>query len=78
MIPLCLRIDLHASMPPPPQISLPFDLWTQLECANFVRVLHNYNHTHVYACGTGAFHPTCAFIELTGHREVLYESMVPR
>ncbi|CAL8319503.1 unnamed protein product [Gadus morhua 'NCC'] len=40
-----------------------------LECANFVRVLHNYNHTHVYACGTGAFHPTCAFIELTGHRE---------
>ncbi|KAJ3596162.1 hypothetical protein NHX12_002571, partial [Muraenolepis orangiensis] len=42
-----------------------------LECANFVRVLHNYNHTHVYACGTGAFHPTCAFIELTGHRELL-------
>uniref|UniRef100_A0A671V5R7 Sema domain, immunoglobulin domain (Ig), short basic domain, secreted, (semaphorin) 3D n=1 Tax=Sparus aurata TaxID=8175 RepID=A0A671V5R7_SPAAU len=36
-----------------------------LECANFVRVLHNYNRTHVYACGTGAFHPTCAFIELT-------------
>uniref|UniRef100_A0A3P9I3Y0 Sema domain, immunoglobulin domain (Ig), short basic domain, secreted, (semaphorin) 3D n=1 Tax=Oryzias latipes TaxID=8090 RepID=A0A3P9I3Y0_ORYLA len=40
-----------------------------LECANFVRVLHNYNRTHVYACGTGAFHPTCAFIEITGHRE---------
>uniref|UniRef100_A0A671V6Y5 Sema domain, immunoglobulin domain (Ig), short basic domain, secreted, (semaphorin) 3D n=1 Tax=Sparus aurata TaxID=8175 RepID=A0A671V6Y5_SPAAU len=40
-----------------------------LECANFVRVLHNYNRTHVYACGTGAFHPTCAFIELTGHRK---------
>uniref|UniRef100_A0A669C7M1 Sema domain, immunoglobulin domain (Ig), short basic domain, secreted, (semaphorin) 3D n=1 Tax=Oreochromis niloticus TaxID=8128 RepID=A0A669C7M1_ORENI len=31
----------------------------QLECANFIRVLHNYNRTHVYACGTGAFHPTC-------------------
>uniref|UniRef100_A0AAX7U3S4 Sema domain, immunoglobulin domain (Ig), short basic domain, secreted, (semaphorin) 3D n=1 Tax=Astatotilapia calliptera TaxID=8154 RepID=A0AAX7U3S4_ASTCA len=30
-----------------------------LECANFIRVLHNYNRTHVYACGTGAFHPTC-------------------
>uniref|UniRef100_W5K057 Sema domain, immunoglobulin domain (Ig), short basic domain, secreted, (semaphorin) 3D n=1 Tax=Astyanax mexicanus TaxID=7994 RepID=W5K057_ASTMX len=29
------------------------------ECANFVRVLHNYNRTHVYTCGTGAFHPTC-------------------
>uniref|UniRef100_A0A673BF62 Sema domain, immunoglobulin domain (Ig), short basic domain, secreted, (semaphorin) 3D n=1 Tax=Sphaeramia orbicularis TaxID=375764 RepID=A0A673BF62_9TELE len=40
-----------------------------LECANFVRVLHNYNQTHVYACGTGAFHPTCAFIEITGRRE---------
>ncbi|KAG7263663.1 hypothetical protein CRUP_012317 [Coryphaenoides rupestris] len=40
-----------------------------LECANFVRVLHNYNHTHVYACGTGAFHPTCAFVEITGPRE---------
>ncbi|XP_075998492.1 semaphorin-3D isoform X2 [Genypterus blacodes] len=40
-----------------------------LECANFVRVLHNYNRTHVYACGTGAFNPSCAFIEITGHRE---------
>uniref|UniRef100_A0A8C4IBI5 Sema domain, immunoglobulin domain (Ig), short basic domain, secreted, (semaphorin) 3D n=1 Tax=Dicentrarchus labrax TaxID=13489 RepID=A0A8C4IBI5_DICLA len=40
-----------------------------LECGNFVRVLHNYNRTHVYACGTGAFHPSCAFIEITGHRE---------
>uniref|UniRef100_A0A3B5MU05 Sema domain, immunoglobulin domain (Ig), short basic domain, secreted, (semaphorin) 3D n=1 Tax=Xiphophorus couchianus TaxID=32473 RepID=A0A3B5MU05_9TELE len=43
---------------------------TNLECANFVRVLHNYNRTHVYACGTGAFHPTCAFIEISGQREV--------
>uniref|UniRef100_A0A096LUP1 Sema domain, immunoglobulin domain (Ig), short basic domain, secreted, (semaphorin) 3D n=1 Tax=Poecilia formosa TaxID=48698 RepID=A0A096LUP1_POEFO len=42
---------------------------TNLECANFVRVLHNYNRTHVYACGTGAFHPTCAFIEISGQRE---------
>ncbi|XP_063053356.1 semaphorin-3D [Engraulis encrasicolus] len=41
----------------------------QTECANFVRVLHNYNRTHVYACGTGAFHPTCAFLELSGRRE---------
>ncbi|XP_068169098.1 semaphorin-3D isoform X2 [Antennarius striatus] len=40
-----------------------------LECANFVRVLHIYNQTHVYACGTGAFHPICAFIEITSHRE---------
>ncbi|XP_037539412.1 semaphorin-3D [Nematolebias whitei] len=40
-----------------------------LECANFIRVLHNYNRTHVYACGTGAFHPICAFLEVTGHRQ---------
>ncbi|KAK1166912.1 semaphorin-3D-like [Acipenser oxyrinchus oxyrinchus] len=36
------------------------------ECANFIRVLHNYNKTHVYACGTGAFHPVCGFIETGG------------
>ncbi|XP_070763846.1 semaphorin-3D isoform X1 [Enoplosus armatus] len=41
-----------------------------LECANFVRVLHNYNRTHVYACGTGAFHPNCALIEISGRRQV--------
>ncbi|KAL4659500.1 semaphorin-3D [Arapaima gigas] len=34
------------------------------ECANFIRVLHNYNSTHVYACGTGAFQPLCAFLEV--------------
>nr|Q9W6G6.1 RecName: Full=Semaphorin-3D; AltName: Full=Semaphorin-2; AltName: Full=Semaphorin-Z2; Short=Sema Z2; Flags: Precursor [Danio rerio]AAD21310.1 secreted class III semaphorin [Danio rerio] len=39
------------------------------ECANFIRVLHSYNRTHVYACGTGAFHPTCAFLEIKGHKE---------
>ncbi|XP_066580091.1 semaphorin-3D isoform X2 [Amia ocellicauda] len=39
------------------------------ECANFIRVLHNYNKTHVYACGTGAFHPVCAFIEIGGRGE---------
>uniref|UniRef100_G3TD60 Semaphorin-3B n=1 Tax=Loxodonta africana TaxID=9785 RepID=G3TD60_LOXAF len=36
------------------------------ECMNFVKLLHVYNHTHL-ACGTGAFHPTCAFVEV-GHR----------
>ncbi|KAI4874545.1 hypothetical protein NFI96_029022 [Prochilodus magdalenae] len=34
----------------------------QLECANFLRVLEAYNQTHLYACGTGAFNPRCAFI----------------
>ncbi|XP_078275534.1 semaphorin-3A-like isoform X2 [Rhinoraja longicauda] len=36
------------------------------ECANFIRVLQHFNQTHLYACGTGAFHPTCAYIHI-GH-----------
>ncbi|XP_043408430.1 semaphorin-3D isoform X5 [Chelonia mydas] len=39
------------------------------ECANFIRVLQPYNRTHVYVCGTGAFHPICGYIELGVHRE---------
>ncbi|KPP78727.1 semaphorin-3D-like [Scleropages formosus] len=39
------------------------------ECANFIRVLHSYNRTHVYACGTGAFYPQCAFAEVAGRGE---------
>ncbi|XP_074054234.1 semaphorin-3G [Macrotis lagotis] len=37
------------------------------ECANYVRVLHPYNRTHLLACGTGAFQPMCALITV-GHR----------
>lgn len=32
-----------------------------------MKLLHTYNRTHLLACGTGAFHPTCAFVEV-GHR----------
>ncbi|NWS13614.1 SEM3G protein, partial [Pachyramphus minor] len=32
------------------------------DCANYVRVLHPYNRTHLLSCGTGAFHPVCAFV----------------
>uniref|UniRef100_A0A8D2DJ54 Semaphorin 3G n=1 Tax=Sciurus vulgaris TaxID=55149 RepID=A0A8D2DJ54_SCIVU len=38
-----------------------------VECANFVRVLQPHNRTHLLACGTGAFQPTCALITV-GHR----------
>uniref|UniRef100_A0A8C3TG32 Semaphorin 3D n=1 Tax=Chelydra serpentina TaxID=8475 RepID=A0A8C3TG32_CHESE len=41
----------------------------QTECANFIRVLQPYNRTHVYVCGTGAFHPICGYIELGIHKE---------
>ncbi|KAK1898212.1 Semaphorin-3G, partial [Dissostichus eleginoides] len=39
----------------------------QTECANFVRLLQPYNRTHLLTCGTGAFQPMCAFINV-GHR----------
>lgn len=49
----------------------------QTECANYVRVLHPYNRTHLLACGTGAFQPTCALITV-GHRgEVSREHLAP-
>uniref|UniRef100_A0A8C6U6T1 Sema domain, immunoglobulin domain (Ig), short basic domain, secreted, (semaphorin) 3Aa n=1 Tax=Neogobius melanostomus TaxID=47308 RepID=A0A8C6U6T1_9GOBI len=34
------------------------------ECSNFIRVLQPYNHTHLYICGTGAFHPICSYLEM--------------
>lgn len=34
------------------------------ECMNFIKILHLYNRTHLYACGTGAFHPICGFVEV--------------
>uniref|UniRef100_A0A671W6E7 Si:dkey-49n23.1 n=1 Tax=Sparus aurata TaxID=8175 RepID=A0A671W6E7_SPAAU len=38
----------------------------ETDCANFVRLLQPFNKTHVYACGTGAFHPQCTYLHL-GH-----------
>ncbi|XP_037535855.1 semaphorin-3D [Nematolebias whitei] len=38
----------------------------ETDCANFVRLLQPFNKTHVYACGTGAFHPQCTYVHL-GH-----------
>lgn len=34
------------------------------ECSNFIKVLQPFNQTHIYACGTGAFHPVCAYVEV--------------
>ncbi|XP_062860350.1 semaphorin-3ab [Trichomycterus rosablanca] len=36
----------------------------QKECSNYIKVLQPFNQTHLYACGTGAFHPTCAYVEV--------------
>ncbi|XP_035377813.1 semaphorin-3B [Electrophorus electricus] len=38
-----------------------------MDCVNYVKVLHHFNRTHLYACGTGAFHPTCAYVQV-GHK----------
>uniref|UniRef100_A0A8C1AIT0 Sema domain, immunoglobulin domain (Ig), short basic domain, secreted, (semaphorin) 3Aa n=1 Tax=Cyprinus carpio carpio TaxID=630221 RepID=A0A8C1AIT0_CYPCA len=35
-----------------------------VNCSNFVRVLQPYNQTHIYICGTGAFHPICSYLEI--------------
>ncbi|XP_006633624.2 semaphorin-3ab [Lepisosteus oculatus] len=34
------------------------------ECSNFIKVLQTFNQTHLYVCGTGAFHPICAYLEV--------------
>ncbi|XP_055978974.1 semaphorin-4A [Sorex fumeus] len=36
----------------------------ETQCFNFLRVLVSFNTTHLYACGTFAFSPSCTFIEL--------------
>ncbi|CAL8337771.1 unnamed protein product [Merluccius merluccius] len=41
----------------------------EMDCANFVRVLQPFNKTHVYVCGTGAYHPQCSYIHLGANSE---------
>lgn len=36
------------------------------ECANYIKLVQQYNSTHLLACGTGAFNPVCAYIRV-GH-----------
>ncbi|KAM9832361.1 semaphorin-4G [Neosynchiropus ocellatus] len=36
----------------------------QTECHNHIRFLQRYNETHLYACGTNAFRPQCAYIDV--------------
>ncbi|XP_053320617.1 semaphorin-4C [Spea bombifrons] len=38
----------------------------QTECFNYIRFLQEYNQTHLITCGTYAFQPKCAYIELAG------------
>ncbi|KAM3877727.1 semaphorin-3D [Diretmus argenteus] len=43
----------------------------EADCANFVRLLQPFNKTHVYACGTGAYHPQCTYLHLGHNTEEL-------
>ncbi|XP_029564397.1 semaphorin-4G isoform X2 [Salmo trutta] len=36
----------------------------QTECYNHIRFLQRYNETHLYVCGTHAFRPLCAYIDV--------------
>lgn len=42
----------------------------QRECSNFIKVLQPFNQTHIYVCGTGAFHPVCSYLEVGKKPEV--------
>ncbi|OCT89974.1 semaphorin 4C L homeolog isoform X1 [Xenopus laevis] len=37
----------------------------QTECFNYIRFLEQFNQTHLVTCGTYAFQPKCAYIELS-------------
>ncbi|KAM4677004.1 semaphorin-4B [Discoglossus pictus] len=36
----------------------------QRDCQNYIKILLQLNSTHLYACGTYAFSPTCAYIKI--------------
>lgn len=45
----------------------------QTECYNHVRFLDRYNDTHLYTCGTHAFRPRCAYIDVAQFTFVRFE-----
>ncbi|KAG8142547.1 hypothetical protein E2320_005767, partial [Naja naja] len=63
------KVDLCKLAGKDAHVSILLFLSCSTECANFIRVLQPYNKTHVYACGTGAFHPVCGYIDLGTHKE---------
>ncbi|XP_069463218.1 semaphorin-4A [Ambystoma mexicanum] len=48
------------------------------ECFNFNRVLWDVNQTHLYTCGTHAFSPTCAYIDVDSFSLVANSSVDAR
>ncbi|XP_017580187.1 semaphorin-3E isoform X2 [Pygocentrus nattereri] len=39
------------------------------ECANYIKLIQQYNSTHLLTCGTGAFSPACAYIRVSHSME---------
>ncbi|XP_078079265.1 semaphorin-4G [Mustelus asterias] len=38
--------------------------YVEIDCFNYIRFLKRFNETHLFTCGTHAFHPHCAYIEI--------------
>ncbi|XP_062927338.1 semaphorin-4G isoform X1 [Mobula hypostoma] len=36
----------------------------EMDCYNYIRFLQRFNGTHLFTCGTHAFHPLCAYVEI--------------
>ncbi|KAM6469619.1 semaphorin-3F-like isoform 2-T2 [Liasis olivaceus] len=47
------------------------------ECFNYIRLMEPLNRTHLYACGTGAYHPVCILINRGWRSEEYLFRMVP-
>ncbi|XP_053227743.1 semaphorin-3F-like isoform X4 [Podarcis raffonei] len=48
------------------------------ECFNYIRLMQPLNRTHLYVCGTGAYHPVCALVNRGWRSEEYLFRMVPR
>uniref|UniRef100_A0A8C6YEU4 Uncharacterized protein n=1 Tax=Naja naja TaxID=35670 RepID=A0A8C6YEU4_NAJNA len=47
------------------------------ECFNYIRLMEPLNRTHLYACGTGAYHPVCILINRGWRSEEYLFRIVP-
>ncbi|XP_029463444.1 semaphorin-3F-like isoform X1 [Rhinatrema bivittatum] len=47
------------------------------ECYNYIRLIQPLNRTHLYTCGTGAYHPICALVNRGWRSEEYLFRMVP-
>ncbi|XP_051883650.1 semaphorin-4G-like [Pristis pectinata] len=46
----------------------------EMDCYNYIRFLQRFNGTHLFTCGTYAFHPQCAYIEIRNFiRSAIFE-----